>query len=299
MVVSEVRMSNSFFLDNMPYPPCLAEALEKYGRRPTGNVEWDRAVLSVCKKNNRETAEPWLALGKIVEKCQRGMEDARLQSYALNDSNVYEAHCKFLLYVANEIILKPQRRQFVIDDNNRQVLRFLLYYFNGSPLCEEVFPDAGYKMHKNLLLMGGVGVGKTLLMQIFSEYLRLIGSPRYFHNLSVTQMVNYYTINNNLDRFTYFEEESRGFLCKPENVCLNDIGIQDKTFYGMNTALLTDEFLHARNEIWTQFGKFAHLTTNLDKDQLIARFNLHDKHHRLVDRFKTYNVIPLTGGSRR
>ena len=124
----------------------------------------------------------------------------------------------------------------------KNMLRFLLYYFNDCPLAEEVFPERGYKLHKNLLIQGGVGVGKTLLMQIFSEYLRRTNNPRFFHNVSVTQMVNYYTIHNNLDRFTYFEEESKGFQCKPENVCLNDIGIQDRTFFGMDTGLLTDEF---------------------------------------------------------
>ena len=206
---------------------------------------------------------------------------------------------KLLLYIANNVVLARQRRQFVIDDNNRSVIRFLLYYFNGCPLAEEVFPGRGYKLHKNIMLQGGVGVGKTMLMQVFSEYLMRIRSPRFFYNLSVTQMVNYYTLHNNLDRFTFNEEENKGFQCTPVNICLNDIGIQDKTFFGMDTGLLTDEFLHARNEIWTQYGKCAHLTTNLDDKALRKRFERNDGFGRLVDRFKTYNIIPMGGVSRR
>jgi patatin-like phospholipase/acyl hydrolase len=110
-------------------------------------------------------------------------------------------------------------------------------------------------------------------------------------------MVNYYTIHNNLDRFTYNEEENKGFQCSPVNVCLNDIGIQSKTFFGMDTKLLTDEFLHARNEIWVQYNKFAHVTTNLTLEQMKEEFS--DGFGRLIDRFKTYNVIPLKGDSRR
>ena len=238
-------------------------------------------------------------LSRVLIRAKEEIKKARQVSYDLSDPDVYAAHSRLFLFVANHIVLAPQRRRFVVDEHNRQVLRFLLYYFNGCPLCEEVFPERGYKMHKNLLLQGGVGVGKTLIMQIFSEYLRRIQSPRFFYNLSVTQMVNYYTIHNNLDRFTYHEEESIGFQCKPENVCLNDIGIQDKTFFGMDTGLLTDEFLHARNEIWTQFGKCAHLTTNLDNAALEKRFKKNDNHCRLVDRLKTYNIIPITGNSRR
>ena len=284
---------------NNSYPGCLAAELAKYGRKPTGDKEWDAAVLFVLRKNEREKQAPWLTMHQCATRFREDLEKQRANAYNLADDNTYNAHCKFVVFIANNVVLAPQRRRFVIDDDNKQVLRFLLYYFNDCPLAEEVFPGRGYKLHKNLLLQGGVGVGKTLLMQVFSEYLRRTNNPRFFHNLSVTQMVNYYTIHNNLDRFTYHEEESRGFQCQPENVCLNDIGIQDKTFFGMDTGLLTDEFLHARNEIWTQYGRFAHLTTNLSADQLKQRFNRNDGFGRLVDRFKTYNVIPLTGKSRR
>jgi hypothetical protein len=280
------------------YPQSLINALAEYGKRPTGNAEWDAAVLQKCK-SDREHAAPWLSLHEAALRYRDEVEKTRRQAFNLADPNVYSAHSAFVMYIANNVVLAPQRRKFVVDDNNRDILRFLLYYFNNCPLAEEVFPGRGYKLHKSLLIQGGVGVGKTLLMQVFSEYLRRTNNPRFFWNLSVTQMVNYYTIHNNLDRFTYHEEESRGFQCKPENVCLNDIGIQDKTFFGMDTGLLTDEFLHARNEIWTQYGKFAHLTTNLDNKQLEKRFSRNDGYGRLADRFKTYNVIPLTGRSRR
>ncbi|MDE7377511.1 MAG: ATP-binding protein [Paraprevotella sp.] len=190
-----------------------------------------------------------------------------------------------------------QHREFVIDDNNKDVLRFLLYYFNACPKAEEVFPGRGYKLHKHIMLQGNVGTGKTLLMEIFSEYLRYTNNPNFFYNLSVTQMINYYTLHNNLDRYTFNEEENKGFQCKPVNICLNDIGVQTTTFYGMDTKVLTDEFLHARNEIWSHFHLKAHVTTNLSIEQLKEKYK--DGFGRLIDRFKTYNVIPLGGESRR
>lgn len=280
------------------YPKTLADALAMYHKKPTGNVDWDQAVLASCR-NKEKSSSTWLELHDVALKVHHDIEKARLASFDLQDEGVYNAHANLLLYIANNIVLARQRRQFVIDNNNRSVIRFLLYYFNGCPLAEEVFPGRGYKLHKNIMLQGGVGVGKTMLMQVFSEYLMRIRSPRFFYNLSVTQMVNYYTLHNNLDRFTFNEEENRGFQCTPVNICLNDIGIQDKTFFGMDTGLLTDEFLHARNEIWTQYGKCAHLTTNLDDKALRKRFERNDGFGRLVDRFKTYNIIPMGGVSRR
>lgn len=280
------------------YPKTLADALAMYHKKPTGNVDWDQAVLASCR-NKEKSSSTWLELHDVALKVHHDIEKARLASFDLQDEGIYKAHANLLLYIANNIVLARQRRQFVIDDNNRSVIRFLLYYFNGCPLAEEVFPGRGYKLHKNIMLQGGVGVGKTMLMQVFSEYLMRIRSPRFFYNLSVTQMVNYYTLHNNLDRFTFNEEENREFQCTPVNICLNDIGIQDKTFFGMDTGLLTDEFLHARNEIWTQYGKCAHLTTNLDDKALRKRFERNDGFGRLVDRFKTYNIIPMGGVSRR
>lgn len=231
---------------------------------------------------------------------RRAYDELRKQrdaSQDLTDDRVYNAHARALLWVANNVVLRHQRRSFIIDDDNRQVVRFMLYYFNGCPLAEKVFPERGYKLHKHLLLMGAVGTGKTLLMQVFSQYLRITRNPRFFYNLSVTQMVNYYTLHNNLDRYTYNEEQNRGFQCMPVNICLNDLGVQSAKFYGTDTELLTNEFLHARNEIWTSYHKMAHLTTNLTVEQLQAKYN--DGFGRLLDRFKTYNVIPLAGQSRR
>ena len=237
-----------------------------------------------------------VTLDKVLQRVCNDARRAQQQCKLLDDETVSNQHAQLVVTIANKILL-PQRRKFVIDEHNKKVLRFLLYYFNGSELAEDVFPEAKYKLHKNLLIMGPVGTGKTLLMQVMSEYLRYTNNPRFFHCMSVTQMVNYYTIHNNLDRYTYNEENSTGFQPKPFNICLNDIGVQSKTYFGMDTQLLTNEFLHARNEIWTQQGHTAHLTTNLTIKQLEEKFA--DGFGRLVDRFKTYNVITLTGGSRR
>lgn len=232
----------------------------------------------------------------VLDSVVADIHKAERQYARVGIPEIYQAHSKLLVRIANKV-LAYQNRKFIIDDDNRDVLRFLLYYFNNCPLAEKVFPNRGYKLHKHIMLHGNVGTGKTLLMEIFSEYLRYTRNPNFFYNLSVTQMINYYTLHNNLDRYTFNEEENKGFRCKPVNICLNDIGMQTTTFYGMDTKVLTDEFLHARNEIWTQFHLKAHVTTNLSIEQLKEKYK--DGFGRLIDRFKTYNVIPLSGNSRR
>lgn len=238
-----------------------------------------------------------IMLNKGIESAKAAMRKEAVLNAQLEIEDVFQAHARMLLWIANNVVLAHQRRKFVVDENNRDILRFLLYYFNGCPKAEEVFPNRGYKLHKHIMLMGEVGTGKTLLMQIFSEYLHYTNNQRAFYNLSVTQMVNYYTLHNNLDRYTYYEEENRGFQCTPVNICLNDIGTDSITFFGMDTKLLTNQFLHARNEIWVHYHKYAHVTTNLTMEQLKEEYK--DGFGRLVDRFKTYNIVPLGGKSRR
>ena len=287
----------------MSYPQCLIDELQKYGRTPTGNLDWDKAVLDVLKNQDIAGAAPWIQLDDLVRKSIRQIKKAEIKSADLADPNTYKAHVSYVVYIANEIVLRPQRRRFEIDAHNKDVLRFLLYYFNECPLAEEVFPDRGYKLHKNIMLQGSKGVGKTLLMQIFSEYLKRTDNPRQFENVSVTQMVNHFSIRNNIDLYTYNEEGSPGLKINPLNLCLNDIGVENRPFYGIDTLTVVSDFLHARNELWTNSAisdrKFAHLTTNLDTESLKSLFNAKDKYGRIADRFKTYNVIPITGDSRR
>lgn len=283
------------------YPRCLIDELAKYGQKPTGDLDWDKCVLD-CMKRQASDSVVYTAMemGNVIKKANDDMDNERKSFPDLTDPAIYELHSRLFLHIANMIVIAPQDRAFIIDDHNEKILRFLLYYFNNCKLAEEVFPERGYKLHKHIMLQGGVGVGKTMIMQCFSEYLKRIKSPRFFHNLSVSQMVNHYTIQNNLDAYTFNAKGSASLRPNPENICLNDVGLNDdRLFYGTNTAVLTDEFLLARNDIWVGWNKFAHITTNLDDKALIKRFKQIDKYGRVVDRFKTYNVIPISGTSRR
>lgn len=199
-------------------------------------------------------------------------------------------------YIGDTLMLR-EFSSFQIDEHNKDVLRFLTYYFNGCKLAESVFPNENYKIHKNLLIIGNPGTGKTMLMQIFSEYLKATKNENYFANISVTQLMNYYKIHGHIDKYTYNEQiNDKSFDGSPINVCMNDLGLiteQQKSF-GTVLSQVTDEFLFARYEIYQQSGKRYHITSNLNVKDLKERFE-----ERLIDRFKSFNVIELKGTSRR
>lgn len=214
----------------------------------------------------------------------------------LTSEDVFNQHSR-LVCDCGKLCMAKEFKSFIVDDNNKKILRFLLYYFNNCQKAEDVFPDKKFKVHKNLMICGSVGTGKTMLMQVFAEYLKRTNNPNAFHNLSVTQMINYYKQHNHLDRYTYNEEGSKSFEGNPVNVCLNDVGLQTHLHFGTDTKVLVEDFFHARSEIWSQTGKMAHITTNLSPKDIKEYFN--DEYGRLVDRFKFYNVIHLQGESRR
>jgi len=204
----------------------------------------------------------------------------------------YNSHGNLITEIGN-ILMKKEGKEFIIDDNNKAVLRFLLYYFNECELFSTIFPEKKYSLNNQILLCGKPGTGKTIIMQIFSEYLKATENPKSYNCTSVSKMLNYYKIHNHLDKYTY-NENAGGFEGKPSSYCVNDIGLDSYKHFGTDVKIFVDEFLHSRNEIFIESGKVCHVTTNLSGSQINTKFD-----ERLIDRFKTYNIIHLTGESRR
>ena len=216
--------------------------------------------------------------------------------YDLKDPEQWALHSQLVKSIADNYMLR-EFSAFQIDEHNRNVIRFLLYYFNGCELAEQVFPNENYKIWKNILLIGEPGTGKTMIMQIFSDYLRATDNENYFRNISMTQLMNYYKINGHIDRYTFNElADPKSYEGSPFNVCLNDIGLatEKQKSFGTQLEMIIDEFLFARYEIYQQYNKRYHFTSNMTVKEFKSRFEA-----RLADRFKSFNVIELHGGSRR
>ena len=62
--------------------------------------------------------------------------------YDLTDEEQYNLHAKMIKGIADSLMLR-EYGDYVVDDHNRNVLRFLTYYFNGCKLAEGIFPNEG------------------------------------------------------------------------------------------------------------------------------------------------------------
>lgn len=214
--------------------------------------------------------------------------------YNLEDEAEYVLHSKIITEIGHTLLAK-EFRDFEVDDYNAKILRFLLLYFNNCQMAETIFPDENYKVHKQIMIIGKIGVGKTMLMQIFSEYLRITDNPNQFVNISITEMTNYFKIYNHLDKFIYNElSELKARKSNACNYCLNDLGLLTYNHFGVDTKLIIDDFLYARYELFIAHDKKAHITTNLSVSELKTLYDA-----RIIDRFKSYNILQFDGTSRR
>ena len=163
----------------------------------------------------KEAGKRKLTLQQIENLIQRHKESIQdVSEYDLTDTQEYYSHWNLISNLGTDYT-EREFRKFDVDENNSKLIQFLLYYFNGCRYAQNVFPEENYKVHKNLLLVGEPGTGKTMLMQIFADYLKLTCNPNAFENLSVTQMMNYYKIHGHIDLYTY----NSG----PESASLNSI----------------------------------------------------------------------------
>jgi DNA replication protein DnaC len=214
--------------------------------------------------------------------------------YSLEDDAEYVLHSKIITHIGQALLAK-EFRNFEVDDYNAKILRFLLLYFNNCQLAETIFPNEHYKVHKQIMIIGKIGVGKTMLMQIFSEYLRITDNPNQFVNISITEMINYFKIHNHLDKFIYNElSEHKGRKTNAINFCLNDLGLSTYNHFGVDTKMIIDDFLYARYELFIAQDKKAHVTSNLSVGELKKMYDA-----RIIDRFKSYNILQFDGISRR
>lgn len=214
--------------------------------------------------------------------------------FNVEDETEYNKHSGIVIQIAERLLLK-EKRKLEIDEHNFKLLQFLLHYFNESSKSELVFPDETYMNHKQIMLMGNVGVGKTFIMDVFAEYLRIVNNSNAFETISITELIDYYKLHNHLDEYTYnksnFKQNER---TTAKNICLNDLGLKTYLHFGVDTKSFIDDFLYARYELYCKYDVKTHITTNLSVAELEKSFNF-----RLVDRFKAYNVIDLGGESRR
>lgn len=186
---------------------------------------------------------------------------------------------KFMFWQTGQALAGRQGRQFVVDDDNRAVIRNLVGYLVGDTTHTEL------NLSQGLYLYGPNGTGKTLLLAIYRllcEVIPLIDQrfrivPAKQIALEVEQAKNSASL--------------RPYLTGP--ICFDDLGEEPRTvrLYS-NTVAIMETILSERTRQYVETGLITHATSNLLPEDLEAHYGT-----RIADRCRQlFNFVQVGTG---
>lgn len=173
--------------------------------------------------------------------------------------------------------------EFTIDESNRQLVADLFDYFNSI--------EGRYDLHRGLWLYGDIGTGKSSLMRVFAEYLRLGFNGFKIHICDGVS--NNYSREGNLDEYTH---NQYGYIGEPVWMCFDELGREAIPANHFGTKLnVMQHILHIRYSLWQSQRLKTFVTTNCDPLQIETLYG-----DFIRDRVREmFNVILIEGKSRR
>jgi len=195
----------------------------------------------------------------------------------------WKLHSELILYIANKTVYN-----FEVDDHNREALKQLLLYFTGNS-------EFNGSLNKGLMIVGGIGTGKSLLFKIFKKYtMDVIKKNSYqMHTaIDIIDMVN-------VSGVEYLEQYSHNFEGRhayPMRCYIDDIASMNENVKNYGTEIkVIERLLSLRYNVFERYGTLTHVSSNKYPDELSEHY---DK--RITDRMKEmFNILELKGNSRR
>lgn len=164
---------------------------------------------------------------------------------------------------ANKQARQTGRKNYVVDEENQNVIKELLHYFAQTQ-------QGNLSTHKGILLAGNVGSGKTLLMETFST---LVRHTQPFYKTTARQVAKDYAADGLTALVRYlkqFKKTPKGLV--PVDFLFDDLGAEDsKKHYG-NEANVMAEVIYDRYELYTRYATRTHFTTNLTPEELEDKY---------------------------
>ena len=184
-------------------------------------------------------------------------------------------------YSADEI-MNFLRQVITVDDDNLEVVSLLCYYFSG----DERFELEGFSLNKGLCLFGGVGVGKTTLMEKFFQ------NQRQSFVIKMCRAVeDEFATTGDAVLKTYGFPRQCSINGDPYGhqvlgYCFDDLGTEPSSkYYGKNVDVMAEILLN-RYDNKVPFNQ-THITTNLSTDEIVNRYG-----SRVADRMQQmFNMI--------
>lgn len=172
---------------------------------------------------------------------------------------------------------------FQIDESNRELISNLFNYFNEI--------EGALDLQKGLWLVGDIGTGKSTLMRLFSDYLRIHCQGFKMHICS--KVSNDYAMSGDLDAYTF---NQTGYVGEPVPMCFDELGRETlpANHFGQKLNVMQHIF-HVRYSLWQSTRLKTFVTTNCDTASVEVLYG-----DFIRDRVREmFNVVVVKGGSRR
>ncbi|NID09346.1 hypothetical protein [Fibrivirga algicola] len=215
---------------------------------------------------------------------QRTLEKiAQLDMSIRGPQTPFDLH-QLIMQRGQELAQREQwENPFVIPAHTAHIYEALVFYFMGD---ERGAMNAGLSLRKGLLLHGGKGTGKSVIMRLFAR------NPfQGFEWKPTADIVNEYGKKDNaeatIEKYSemvlnahlanYYNQTHRGF-------CFDDLGAEKvASNFGKEEIMIT--ILEARYNNCR--GPKTHITTNLSLDELEKRYS-----ERTMDRlYQMFNMV--------
>jgi DNA replication protein DnaC len=254
----------------------------------------------------KQLAEAMSGRGKTIQTLQESKD--KRNSYKLSEEQ-QERNRKYLQYVKTTDKPKPTQPVFIkksfedarkeiskiirakleridkelmLSDKDKDIYRNLTNYF----IKDE---NSQYSVKKGICLFGDVGTGKSLTMQVFSEFTQDNTNKFKVHDMKeIARAVQQHGVE-------VLSEYTRG------SCCYDDVGFEDKANHYGNKICIFTELVNILYERFLKSGKVFHITTNLGFSQNFGFGTFADRYdRRVVDRLREMlNIIELNGQSKR
>lgn len=200
----------------------------------------------------------------------------------------------FMEYRATRIFDTP----FLLDNSNLFVYKMLCYYFSNDSEFVTMANSLDIKnssLDKGILLVGSIGVGKTVLMKLFSRNQRQVFAMKTAKSIAdMFQTEGEASLQQLLVCPPLPVNDSSNFYHSKMGLCIDDIGTEElKNHYGNRKNVVGDliELRYANGNV----GPLLHLTTNLTGEQLKDFYG-----DRVASRLReTMNIMEIKGKDRR
>ncbi|MFC0183314.1 hypothetical protein SAMN04515674_105275 [Pseudarcicella hirudinis] len=175
----------------------------------------------------------------------------------------------------------------VIDELNREIIEMLCLYFTNDKRFEDW---EGNILTKGIALGGGLGVGKTYLMNIFAI------NPRQSYRVKSCQEITLEFRENDyqtFEKYTKTQFDHKANLFTGSNIityCFDDLGTENvQKVYGNQDNVMSSILSKCYDNMLGQI----HITTNLCANQIEESYG-----ERIRSRFRQmFNFIEFTDSS--